>query len=376
MKFSWLLPGAMLLGTTLSALAQATAFTPCKDSHSFSELNVSLCATFHTPLSAPGPHTGNVTNTVDLFVRKFPAPGHPKGTLWLISGGPGESGATFYPFLKTLREAFPEMDHLIPDHRGTGFSTRLCPKEEAVDSPGGAALTGAEWGTCWAVLNADPDYARAFSITNAAHDLAEMIAQYHSDIPTYIYGVSYGTQLVSRMLLFPHKHLGGVILDSLVAPDASPTWDLSHRSQIADAVGRKVLKQCDAEPACRGLFDTTVEKAYAKLLASPPPSVLEQVPGKDLKEFFCGLLDFPSARVRIPELIAGLNRGDTTELQAVKVSLNKIGATLEQYPQAPPSIPLVAIISDSENDARPSMTKEDVRRNRRVCCSRRASQGC
>ena len=360
MKSPWSLFGALLFGAAFSTFAQAASFTARKDSLSFPELNGSTCAVFHAPLRAPGPQTGGSPETVDLFVRKFPAHGHAKGSLWLISGGPGESGSTFYPFLKTLRAAFPDFDLLVPDHRGTGFSTRLCIKEESAGSPGGTALVGEEWGTCWASLNAASDYARSFSVTNAAFDLADLIAQYHGRVPTYVYGVSYGTQLVSRMLLLPHAHLDGVILDSLVAPDGSTTFDLSHRSQIVDAVGRKILDQCDAEPACRGLFDTTAEDAYRKLPASPPPGILDQVTGKNIQQFFGGLLDFPSVRARIPNLIAALNRGDTAELRLVNASIGRIGTILEQYPQAPPSIPLVSIISVAENDARPEMTTDEV----------------
>ncbi|MGH8316465.1 MAG: alpha/beta fold hydrolase [Steroidobacteraceae bacterium] len=349
-----------LSALVISKPVQAANFTQCKDSSTAAALHGTLCATFQLPLRASGPRIGDAGKTVNLFVRKFPAPGHTQGTVWLVSGGPGESGATFYPFLKTLRAAFPGFDLLIPDPRGTGFSTRLCPKEESVGSPGGLTLVGAEWNTCWATINAAPDYARAFSLTNAAYDLAGLIAQYPSRVPLYVYGVSYGTQVVSRMLVLPHKHLAGVILDSLVPPDATKVWDLSHRSRVVDEVGLKVLKQCDANASCRGLFDTTAEDAYKKLLTAPPPRVLAQIPGKNVKQFFGTLLNFPSLRARIPKLIAQLNRGNTTGLQSVKASLAKITSVFAPYPQSPPSIPLVAIISDSENDARPRMTKREV----------------
>lgn len=326
--------------------AHAAEFEPCTDVNDFAALRGTLCRVFETPLGAPGPLTGGAAPTIALFVRKIPALGHARGTLWLVSGGPGESGSTFYPFLGTLRAAFPDFDLLIPDHRGTGNSTRLCPKEEALSSPGGRALAGAEWGTCWQVLNAAPDYARAFSITNAAQDLAAMMAQYQGAEPTYLYGVSYGTQLVLRTFQVARPKVRGVLLDSLVPPEATTQWDLSHRSQVADAVGRKVLGA-----------DTD---AYAALIASPKPGITEQVPGKDLKRFFGGLLDFPSARARIPELVAELARGETATLAVVKTHLEHVGATFDQYPQSPPSIPLVSIISVSENDARPKMTKQDV----------------
>jgi len=63
----------------------------------------------------------------------------------LIAGGPGESGASFYGMVAELRTTFPGLDLIMPDHRGTGFSTRMCPDEEAPGSPEGGALAGAEW---------------------------------------------------------------------------------------------------------------------------------------------------------------------------------------------------------------------------------------
>jgi len=274
-----------------------------------------------------------------LFVRKFPAPGRAKGTLWLIAGGPGESGASFYPFLGTLRRALPGFDLVVPDHRGTGYSTRLCPSEEERSSPGGMALVGAEWGSCWQALNRAPDYARAFSMTNAAHDLADLIATYRGAAPAYIYGVSYGTQLVLRTFQIAKPAVNGLILDSLVPPETSTEWDLSHRSQIVDSVGRRVL----------GGETEDYEKAIASPSAAPDPKV-----------FFGSLLDFPSTRSRIPDLIAGLNRGDDTAMRSVKAALTHIGEIMTQYPQATSSIPLASIISVSENDARPELAKAEV----------------
>ena len=52
------------------------------------------------------------------------------------------SGTSMCPFLDVLRRSFPDFDLIIPDHRGIGFSDRLYPQEEAVDSAGGTALFG------------------------------------------------------------------------------------------------------------------------------------------------------------------------------------------------------------------------------------------
>ena len=192
---------------------QAGVFAECPDARQFAELAGSLCAL----VEADGAAEPSLDRPpVKLFVRKFPAIGSSRGAVWIIAGGPGESGASFYPLLGTLRRGFPNLDLIIPDHRGTGYSTRLCPAEESVDSPGGTALSGAEWGTCFGGLANASGHAAEFSITNAAHDLRQLILRFHDGGPTYVYGVSYGTQLVLRMLQLGEISLNGVILDSLV----------------------------------------------------------------------------------------------------------------------------------------------------------------
>ena len=83
---------------------------------------------------------------IELFVRRVPAadPARRRGEVWLIAGGPGEPGVSLHPMLATFRAAFPDHDLVIPDHRGTGRSTRLCPAQESIDSTDGVALAGAE----------------------------------------------------------------------------------------------------------------------------------------------------------------------------------------------------------------------------------------
>jgi len=351
---------AMAPASQPMAMAPTADFAPCADAGTFAELSGSLCLVHRAPLRAPGPAVGKAADSVDLFIRKFPAAGRSRGSVWLVAGGPGESGASFYPFLATLRASFPGFDLIVPDHRGTGYSTRLCPAEEAVGSAGGAGLEGAEWGSCWGGLNAAPDYARAFSITNAAHDLAEMIAAHRRPGPTYVYGVSYGTQLVLRTLEVGRPSVEGVILDSLVPPEATERWDLSRRSEVANAVGLELLRRCDAEPACRQRPGGSAQDGLRRLEASADERLLSQIPGKNLRQFFGGLLDDPAARARIPDLIGQFSRGDTSGLVALNAEAERQAVRFGRYPQAPASVPLVSIISVSENDARPDLTKQQV----------------
>lgn len=331
-------------------------FTPCGDAATHHTLVETQCATITAPLDPAAPSKG----AVELFVRKFPARDNSQGQLWLIAGGPGESGASFYPFIETLRAAAPGFDLIIPDHRGTGFSTRLCPAEESPQSDGGAALANQEWGSCFAALNAQAERTRSFTISNAAHDLRALMARLDSPGRRYLYGVSYGTQLVLRTLtLGAPQHIDGVILDSLVPLESNATLDLSHRSAVTDAVGREVLRRCDTQPECRAYFPDGAEAAVRSVLAR---SDIEQLLGPRPKLQLAAWLDFPETREMLPNVIAGLQAGDPGWLRYAQGRLTSIAAGFGDYPQGGSSIPLVSLISRSENNARPDLTAETVER--------------
>lgn len=95
------------IATSGSGVAVAQDFEPCEDTRAFAELAELQCVRTSVPLDHAKAQGGP---TVELFVRKFPAVGPSKGTVWLVAGGPGESGASFYPFLETLRRSFPDRD--------------------------------------------------------------------------------------------------------------------------------------------------------------------------------------------------------------------------------------------------------------------------
>lgn len=357
----------LVFALALSSLPMASAapmYTPCPDAATQPVLQGSLCAREAVPASYGS--KGVSAERLTLFIRKFPAQGASRGSVWLVAGGPGESGASLYPFVDILRRSFPGFDLIVPDHRGTGFSSRMCPDEEAADSPGGTALAGAEWASCFQRLGMAsprrPGVAQQFTINNAAHDLRHLVSQDRSGKPIYIFGVSYGTQLVLRTMQLGPLPVTGLVLDSLVPPEADRRWDLSQRSFVVDGIGRTVLARCDAEPACAAMMGAPAETVYRRLLAKTrqDPAILAHVPGKDLPRFLGALLDLPPLRARIPRLIQDLDQGREDELEAVLAELPGLQATLGNFPQTPPSIPLVGIISGSENNLRPGLDAAQV----------------
>ncbi|WP_332848779.1 alpha/beta fold hydrolase [Massilia sp. S19_KUP03_FR1] len=350
---------AFTLFSILSS-AHAADFTPCSDAATDPALAGSRCAIEIVAANPSGP--AGARGEVALFVRMLPALGTRRGSVWLVAGGPGESGAAFYGLLPNLRDTFPGFDLVIPDHRGTGASTRMCAPEEAVASPGGTSLAGAEWGSCFASLNANPATTRQFSQTNAAYDLQTLLARAPHAGKTFVYGVSYGTQLVLRTVALGTPGIDGIILDSLVPLQDDASADLSRRSLLVDAVGRRILAGCDASPRCSRAMGEPTEQLYRKLLAraATEPQLFDTVPGKNPKRFFGSLLDMPDAAVQIPYLIKELDTGGATRMQAVIASVQQEMAGFGTFAQSAPSLPLVILISGSENNLQPGRTAPQV----------------
>jgi len=86
------------------------------------------CATVNVPLDRSGATPGNVP----LHVEELPAPGTPRGVLFLIAGGPGQASSSAFTLganAVDFRSEFPGYTLIAFDPRGTGRSGLLrCPE--------------------------------------------------------------------------------------------------------------------------------------------------------------------------------------------------------------------------------------------------------
>ena len=252
---------------------------------------------------------------------------------------------------------------MVPDHRGTGYSSKLCTPEETLDSPDGLTLAGAEWGTCFEQLYAVPGRANSFSQRNAARDLNTLVSALGSNDKTLIYGVSYGTSLVLEYAKLATTNIDGIILDSLTPAQSDHLNGLSYRSQTTDRVGTALLDRCAADSRCS--LGSDAAGTYRVLLkdldaGSDIPGV-DRVPNGDLRQFLGLLLDVPSARNRIPDIISALSKRDPAARSLIQNAIADVEAhwgEIIQFQQGTSSIPLSAIISGSEFNSRPDLTVE------------------
>ena len=355
---------ALFLVLLSSSMVAAVRFEPCVDGKKYSELGGSLCTKIQVPLSYQ--KSGANDSKVSLFIRKLPV-ANADGDVWFLAGGPGESGASFYPFLRYLKTIFPKKNLIFPDHRGTGYSDRMCPTQENVDSPGGLQLVGSEWPACFAFLNKNAMRTKQFTITNSARDLDKLIAQISGRRKTFLYGVSYGTELALRTLLVSNHNFKGIILDSLVPANNDARYDLSRRSMVTNDIGLQLLDWCRSDKKCKGRLSNRSNQTILTSLSNN--SQLDKlVPGGNFKHFLGGLLDDRELRAEIPKLLIDSVNGK----EQVKTRVEKINniyaqkmAKFIRFEQAIVSIPLVSLISSSENNLRPKLSKEAIEQEER-----------
>lgn len=338
------------------------AFGPCPDAGRHAELDASVCTFALAPLDPARAHG----EMIELFVRKFPAPGERIGEFWMLAGGPGESGASFYTRITQFQTRFPGYDVFIPDHRGAGRSARLC-EGETVGSEAGTRLTAEEFGPCFREIWENAERTRQFSMTHAAHDLDLLIRQLGGSGRRFVYAVSYGTGLALRFGQLHEQRVDGLILDSLVPSLHDTQHDLSRRSYTVDQVGRRVLAECAADRACDARFEGGVEAAYAQLLAAiaagERDDIAHAVPGGNLKNALGSMLDIPEARDLIPDVIH-MSLYEPERLagfyeEQVMAAFSVVSDILD-YEASAFSITLAGLIGLSETNRRPDQTAEDV----------------
>jgi len=239
-------------------------FGPCEGKVTGGSYGKVDCGTASVPVqwAAPdGPGLG-------VTVRRYRQPGA-KIAVWLLQGGPGINGSAMASIGLKLRDEGLNADLFVPDHRGTGASTRLsCSVEKGKRASPYVGMTATDWAACISELESTWGAGLAgFSTHEAAADIGALIAATSGDYEAIrIVGVSYGTYLAHRYLTMFPQQPDAVVLDSLCISAGCDfaTWDRDH-----DAIARDVLKRCAQDAFCRKKLGPdpvgTVTKLAAKM---------------------------------------------------------------------------------------------------------------
>ncbi|EGZ16516.1 hypothetical protein PHYSODRAFT_262592 [Phytophthora sojae] len=192
------------------------------------------CATFNAPLCYPGicktPKFADPT--IDVFVKRMPATNADLKTatnVWFLEGGPTSSTA---------------MESSMIDATTTG-------------SPSGKAFDSSEVPACAQELQHKYGDLAAFLVTSSATDLAIFIAKYTNSANTILYGGSYGTLFVERVMHLNPPKVTGYVLDGVATASgasADKFFYMSKRDVDFGIVGDRFLALCAEDATCSSHF--------------------------------------------------------------------------------------------------------------------------
>jgi pimeloyl-ACP methyl ester carboxylesterase len=222
------------------------------------------CGTVDVPLD----RTGAVPGTIPLHVEVLPATGLPRGTMFLIAGGPGQGSAGAYALSSSA--AAQEMQNMFPGYTLVAFDNRGTGKSGLINCPGlqTSSLTTIEQDAalardCAAIIGPGRQF---YATRDHAEDMESVrVALGVGRIG--LFGVSYGTKLAVAYALAHPANVERIVLDSVVVP----TYPDPFERNVLRAMPGTLTAFC-AGGICRGAtndFAGDVAKLANRLEAHP-----------------------------------------------------------------------------------------------------------
>lgn len=287
-----------------------------------------------TTLTVPLDHRANdPAQTLDITFALSFASGESRGILFYFVGGPGGSGlASAESYLSSFDPTLIEnMDIVFVDQRGTGPVHGLsCPKAQArfdiapapLSDPDAVLATARAYvSDCTAEL--DTASLLPFADTDQAIRDSEAFRQKIGSPKVWLYGESYGTQVVQAYATQFPLAVKGVIVDGVV--DLSLTSEAFYRryTLAAEELLAETFDLCATIPACRadipGGAAQTYDDLSARVAAAPVAVPYALADGSTVqRQFTTGLLEAnafyalyaPEGRAEFLRALAAAGRGN------------------------------------------------------------------
>src|SRR5437764_697332 len=279
------------LGAVNAAPAAGALFVPCG-------ANGLECVTVNVPLD----RSGGTPGTVSLHVEELPAPGMPRGVLFLIAGGPGQASSGTFALganAVDLRGEYPGYTLIAFDPRGTGRSGLLrCPELQADPF---AELTREQALVAKCATETGPS--RAFYSTRDHVDDIDAVRRALGVDKIALWGTSYGTQLsVAYALTYP-SHVERLLLDSVADPAGRDPFARDDLQEMP-----KGLASLCSGGLCRAATSNFVGEVVtlANRMAAHPVTSKVATPSGGTRTVRATGFDFLSGAVLDSDLNAGL----------------------------------------------------------------------
>ncbi|KAG6572686.1 putative serine protease family S33 [Phytophthora cinnamomi] len=215
-------------------------------------------------------------------------------------------------------------------------------------SPRGQKIDLAEVPGCAEDLQFKYGDLAAFSVTSAATDIATFIAKFSNGANTTVYGVSYGTALVERLIHLDPPTVTGYVLDSIATSSGAPadqfeyfsTWNIDFGE-----VASSFLALCDGDRECSSHFephglDNTIQNLIVKFDNEPNSTcavlmnnlmtdVKGEPPSLILRSALSSLLERLTLRKLIPPVVYRLNRCAPEDIDVLNHFVTSFNADAE-----------------------------------------------
>ena len=170
--------------------------------------------------------------------------------LFIVAGGPGQAATDFYvAYASAFAPAQRDHDVVLLDQRGTGGSNRLAcsfPPDFDVATPAPARIRELS-AACRHGLAGRPQF---YTTSVAVGDL-DAVRDALGAERISLYGVSYGTRVVTHYLRRYPARVRAVVLDGVLPPDANLLADTPLAAQRALDLA---FARCHADQACERAF--------------------------------------------------------------------------------------------------------------------------
>ncbi|MCH9688577.1 MAG: alpha/beta hydrolase [Deltaproteobacteria bacterium] len=260
---------------------------------------------------------------MSVFVKRI---GNPRGDkqLWMLMGGPGAAGAGDEGNASAFADADPNLVVYLPDHRGTGRSTRLgCPVQEAAGSPAGLTITADEWPACLVAIDAVWGSALDhLGTSEAARDVGWLVQELRGTQAVHVFGSSYGTYWGHRYLQIHPDQPDSLSLLGI----APPGFDFTVFTEQYDEAGRRFMDRCSSDPFCasrlgpdaRAVTEAVMNQVDAGLCPGALAAGLDRA---TLKLYFSALLSWSGPqRAFIPAIVYRLARCSAADVAALQAA--------------------------------------------------------
>lgn len=289
------------------------------------------CATLRVPRDYAKPNGP----TISITVSRIPArdPGAKRGVLIGNPGGPGGDGISLFTALRPPAQVRDQWDLVAVQPRGLIDSTPVrcdapSASDDVVTSLGKVNRDRCEKNT--------PGYTRTLTTANTARDI-ERVRQALGVPKVSLYGLSYGTWLMSTYAtLFP-QHTDRLILDSAVDPTRAWGSVLDDQTPAYEARARQLMAWIAAHDDVYHLGKTPLavyrrwsdlvsrEAGVPPSLMAPPARVGDVPPGLRAvaQQYIAGVNLTADARARLENLVATLANPGTSQARSSLLALTR-----------------------------------------------------